>query len=133
MPVGRHRGVLDAAISRKHLIRAVLMASATDADWLAPGGRHELALALMDEALITCNGCDRALRWYPRLYGRGGPEAMGFAGPSCIGCPANVEVLDVSGSVGKTHDWQAYCSSPEVTSRWAHYAFLDAASAFGGK
>jgi hypothetical protein len=110
---------------RKNPVRAVLLASATDADWLAPGGRHELALSLLDEVLITCNGCDRALRWYPRLYGRGGPEAMGFVGPSCIGCPENVEVLDLSGTVGKAHDWQTYCSSPDVSSRWAHYAFLD--------
>jgi hypothetical protein len=110
----------------KNPVRAVLLASATDADWLAPGGCHELALGLLDEVLITCNGCDRALRWYPRLYGRGGPEAMGFVGPCGIGCPENVEVLDLSGTVGRTHDWQAYCSSPEITCHWAHYAFLDA-------
>ena len=118
---------------KKNPLRAVLLASATDADWLAPGGRHERALALLDEALITCNGCDRALRWYPRLYGRGGPEAMGSVGPCGIGCPGNVEVLDVSDTVGRTHDWQVYCSSPDVTCRWAHYAFLDAPPEAAGK
>ena len=44
---------------------------------LAPGGRHGLALSLVDRMLVTRNGCDRVLRWYPRMYGRGGPGGPG--------------------------------------------------------
>jgi hypothetical protein len=117
----------------KNRLRAVLLASATDLDSLAPGGQNELALTVLEEVLITCNDCDRALRWYPRLYGRGGPEALGFAGPCGLGGPGKVAVLDVSDTVGRTHDWQVYCCSPELACRWAHYAFLDAPPETAGK
>ena len=81
---------------KRNPVRAVLLASAIDADWLAPGGCHGLALSLVEQMLVTCNGCDRVLRWYPRLYGRGGPQAMGFVGPCGIDGAENVEVVDVS-------------------------------------
>ena len=76
---------------KRNPVRAVLLAAAMDADWLAPGCCHGLALSLPDQVLITCNGCDRVLRWYPRLWGRHGPQAMGFVGPCGIGAAENVE------------------------------------------
>ncbi len=110
---------------KRNPIRAVLMASAMDADWLAPGSCHGLALTLPDQVLVTCNGCDRVLRWYPHLWGRHGPQAMGFVGPCGVGPAENVEAIDVSCSVGKIHDWRNYSSSADVRCRWAHYTFLD--------
>jgi hypothetical protein len=110
---------------KRNPVRAVLLASAVDADWLAPGGYHGLALSLTEQMLVTCDGCDRVLRWYPRMYGAGGPEALGFVGPCGVGNAENVEVLDVSGTVGKIHDWRCYCSAANVCARWAHYTFLE--------
>ena len=98
---------------KRNPVRAVLLGSALDADWLAPGGCHGLALSLAEQMLVTCNGCDRVLRWYPRLYGRGGPQAMGSVGPCGIDGAENVEVVDVAGTVGKIHDWRCYCSAAE--------------------
>ncbi len=117
--------VADWTAGKRNPIRAVLLAAAMDADWLAPDGRHGLALSLLEGVLITQNGCDRALRWYPRLYGRCGPQAMGFVGPCGLDDPSKVRVVDVSCTVGKVHDWRCYCSASNVVSQWARYTFLD--------
>ena len=106
-------------------IRAVLLADAADADALAPCGSNGLALSLLDEAPITCNCCDRVLKWYPRMYGRGGPEAIGFVGPCCIDDPKKVALLDVTAAVGKTHDYRCYCSALSQCGYWPYYTFLD--------
>lgn len=105
--------------------RAVLMAAAADADSLAPSGINGKALPLLDKALITTNGCDRVLKWYPYLYGRGGPQAIGYTGPCCLEEPQKISLVDVSGSVGKTHDYQCYCNAVTGCGCWAHYTFLD--------
>jgi pimeloyl-ACP methyl ester carboxylesterase len=110
---------------KRNPVRAVLLAAAVDADWLAPGGCHGLALSLVDQALITQNGCDRVLRWYPRLYDHGGSQAMGFVGPCGVEQSENVAVVDVSSTVGKIHDWRCYCSAANVRGLWPHYTFLD--------
>ncbi|MBN1394854.1 MAG: alpha/beta hydrolase [Pirellulales bacterium] len=106
-------------------LRAVLLAAAIDADRLAEGGGRESALSILEKTLVTRNPCDRVLRWYPRLCGRCGPQAMGFIGPCRVEDSAKVRVVDVSCSVGKPHDWRCYCSAPNVVAHWAEYAFLE--------
>ena len=115
--------------AKRTAIRAVLLADADDVDSLAPCGRKGLALSSLDEALVTCNGCDRVLKWYPRMYGRGGPEAIGFVGPCGIDDPKKIAVVDVSAAVGKPHDYEGYCSALSMCGYWAHYTFLDDAAA----
>ena len=110
---------------KRNPVRAALLAAAVDAGWLAPGGCHGLALPLVDQMLVTRNGCDRVLRWYPRLYGRGGPKAMGFVGPCGVGGTDHVEVIDVTCTVGKIHDWRCYCSASNVCNRWERYTFSE--------
>jgi hypothetical protein len=110
-------------------VRAVLLAAAEDSDCLAPGGRHGRAFSLLNEVLVTQNGCDKVLRWYSWMCGRGGPEAMGFVGPCGIDDANKLAVVDVSATVGKTHDYRCYCSASNVRSQWAHYTFLDDATA----
>jgi hypothetical protein len=117
--------------TKRNPIRTVLLAAALDVDWLAPGGCHDRALSLVDQMLVTCNACDRVLRWYPRMYGRGGPSAMGFVGPCGVAEAKNIEVVDVSATVGRFHDYQCYNSAPDVSCRWAEYTFLADAPARG--
>lgn len=109
---------------KRNKIRAVLLAAALDADWLAPGGCHDRAISMAERMLITTNCRDRVLRLYPRISDCGWQQAMGAIGPTGIGNPSNVEVIDVSGTVGKIHDWRDYCSATNVCSRWATYTFL---------
>ncbi len=109
--------------------RVVLVAAANDADWLLPGHRDGQALALVERMLVTTNACDRVLRRYPRLYGRGGPEAMGAAGAYCDPQPGScdkIEEIDVACSVGRPHDWYRYAEAPELVERLGWYTFLDA-------
>ena len=127
MPDG---AVADWAGGKRNPVRAVLLGAAEDADALSPDGVNSLALSVFDRLLITRNCCDRVLRFYPRLYGRGGPQALGRGGP--WGLDGNgsekIDVVDVSGTVGRVHDWRDYSSAPEVCSQWAFYAFLDDAT-----
>jgi len=110
---------------KRNPLRVVLLAAALDADWLAPGGRHDGALSLAEQILVTRNGCDRVLRWYPWLYGRGGPPAMGFVGPDGVEDAKSVEVVDLSDTVGRLHDLQCYCSAADLSDRWPRYTFLE--------
>ncbi|MEN6457655.1 MAG: alpha/beta hydrolase [Thermoguttaceae bacterium] len=110
---------------KRNPVRTVLMAAALDADWLAPDGRHGLAPSIADRMLITCNDRDRILRYYPRLWHRQSSEALGLVGPCGVDCLEHVETIDVSGEVGRFHDWRDYAFTPEVRCRWTEYAFLD--------
>ena len=108
----------------------MLLAAANDADWLLPGHRDGRALALVERMLVTINAADRVLKHYPRLYGRGGPEAMGATGAYCDpqsgGCD-KIEEIDVACSVGRPHDWNRYVAAPELIERLGWYTFLEAA------
>jgi pimeloyl-ACP methyl ester carboxylesterase len=106
--------------------RAVLIASAVSAGSLLPGQRDGLAATQVDAILITRNACDPALRWYPRLYGRRGPQAMGYVGVyTAPQFRDKIEQIDVTGSVGRQHDWSGYVSAPALVKRLARYTFLD--------
>jgi hypothetical protein len=108
---------------KRNAVNAVFLAAAMDAEWFADE-EHAKSLAMFHRVLITQNGCDRVLRFYPRLWGRGGPQAIGFVGP-CRVDSEKVEVLDVSATVGKRHDYNFYCSDPCVQSQWARYLFFE--------
>jgi hypothetical protein len=109
-------------------VRAMFLASAMDADWLMPGCCEGMALSQLQRLLITQNCADRTLRRYPRLYGLGGPEAMGHSGPICCLPPGSgcekVEVVDVTCEVGKRHDWRLYQAALSFVVRLAWYTFL---------
>jgi len=108
------------------LRRAILVAAAVDADWLLPGRRNGLALSQVDRLLITKNGRDPVLRWYPLTCGRRGPEALGFAGLAGCWLDERIELLNVSCSVGRFHDWARYLTSMGLRRRLAWYTFLHA-------
>ena len=105
-------------------IRVMLLAAAMDADWLTPGHRGGLALPMIERALVTLNGNDLAMRFYPRLYGRRGPEALGHVGP-IHSDRDKIETVDVSRSVGRHHNWYLYAAAPAVVQRLAWYTFLE--------
>ncbi len=113
----------DKSSKRAAPIRAVLVAAAADADCLANGGAHGLALSQVDKMLVTRNCCDRVLKFYPRLYGRGGPDALGFVGPACCGQYDKIELLDLSCEVGKRHQWIYQLSSQSLMQSIDRYVF----------
>jgi hypothetical protein len=53
---------------------------------------------------------------------------MGSIGPLLRDGANTVEAVDVSGSVGKSHDVRCYLASAEFRCRLARYAFLDGVS-----
>lgn len=124
--VGRSLAIDDGNRPERS-IRAVVAAAAMDNASLLPGRRNELALARLERLLLTCNPCDPVLRWYPLMYRRGGPEALGYTGPAC---PAwlgesreRLDTLNVSCGVGKSHGWANYLGSRVFCDRVASYTF----------
>ncbi|MBL9122745.1 MAG: hypothetical protein JNG90_03875 [Planctomycetaceae bacterium] len=101
-------------------LRASLLASALDNDWLIPGRRHGQALSQVDRLLITKNPLDPVLHFYPVVLRDRSAVAMGvsgFAGLSRIGAERQkVEQLNVSRSIGKHHTIDLYWQSGRVTS-----------------
>ena len=45
-----------------------------------PGMPHERAWTQLERMVITVNSNDAVLQWYPMLWGRGGPMALGVTG-----------------------------------------------------
>lgn len=110
-------------------IRAVLVAAAMANYWLLPGRSNGLALSQAERILVTRNRNDPVLQWYDRMYGRGGPDALGYTGPaspSRLGPDQEkVETVVLDRSVGSNHDWKVYVNAQRLRSRLAWYAFLD--------
>ena len=104
-------------------IRLMLIATAMDSGWLEPCCPDGQALAAVERALVSRNGCDHILKWYSRLYGRNGPEAMGYVGPATT-AGGKLEIVDVSSEVGREHDFDRYLESSSILQRLAWYTFL---------
>ena len=82
------------------------------------------AASQTEEMLITRNSLDDALRWYPRLYGRGGPQALGYVGPCCVD-EKSIRIFDATCCVGKSHHWEGYICCPNLFNVLPHYLFAD--------
>ena len=89
--------------------------------------RHGLALSQIEQMLILFNPHDPALRWYPRLYGRQGADALGFVGVTCESRLGNYRPLvkewNVSSQVGREHSWRLYEGSPTMMTPIAQHLF----------
>lgn len=108
--------------------RAMLLAAALDSDWLLPGHRNGDALSQLEQVLVTCNPADAVLKRYHLLYCGGYAQALGFCGPACPGSlgpeQAKLDMVNVSCSVGRTHDFARYFCAGAVQSRLAWYCYL---------
>jgi len=104
-------------------IRVMMVAAAMDANWLEPSSPHGLAPLAVERILVVKNGCDHILKWYSHLYGRHGPEALGYVGPMST-AGGKLDVIDVSCEVGRKHDFDCYQESSPIYRRLAWYTFL---------
>jgi hypothetical protein len=114
---------------------AVLVAAAVEWTGLGASACGPSPLASADRVLVTRNGADPVLRLYPHLYGRRGPEALGYTGPAGLDAgdasAQKIEVIDVTCQVGKRHGWEWYREAPSLRARLARYAFLEPATSTG--
>ncbi len=111
-------------------VRAVLMASALDSDWLLPCRYHGRAMSQVDRVLLLNNACDPAMRWYHLIDRCGRPQALGLHGldcPSRLGADrAKVCQRNVCRDVGRQHDFFSYiCCASLMRQVWHYLAFDD--------
>lgn len=128
-PDASEAGVSEAEPTEIPPRRAILVAAAMDADWLAPGHRAGRAMSQLEGLLVTRNACDPVLRWYPLMDRPRGSSAMGYVGPACVSADdrSKCRVVDVTCSIGRAHDWDRYLASPRIGGRLGWSAFLDPA------
>ena len=119
---------LDAPAARLRGARVMLLGAALEDYWLAPGYRYGRALDMVERMVVTTNACDPAMRFYGLIYRGPGPNAVGRFGPTCLNrlgeARDKLEVIDLSCSVGKNHDWYLYMSALGFLSRLGWYTYL---------
>jgi hypothetical protein len=105
-------------------LRCVLMAAATDNDWLLPGRPHGRAVSQVERMVITISRIDHVLCFYPYLWGCGGPDALGVTGLINAGSlgpdAAKLAHIDVTRAVHRRHAWNNFAEAPEVMSLLRH-------------
>lgn len=111
-------------------IHLVLTASATDRGWLATGSRHGNVPRLADKILILYNPADRALSFYPLLYGNGSrPDALGSFGPPLARIAqeyrGRIEAVNVQPYIGRNHLTLYHLQTPIFRLRMNDYLFFD--------
>jgi len=113
--------VLERVHPERVPANAVLLASALDNGWILPGRFHGQALTMTAHMLLVNNCADRLLKRYEILSGRrSGRVALGYAGISrrALGPEAaKVTQIDVSGYVGKQHQFMLYVQSASLMAR----------------
>ncbi len=122
--VGRYQ-LTGAVVPHKAPWRAVLIAAALDAHWLSPGRRNGRAPGQLERMLVTSNPVDRVMRLYPHMYGRRGPEALGYCASGFWLTPeqqGTLQRLNVSNAVGRQHGWWHYWRSGALRAMLAEYA-----------
>ncbi|MEX0936979.1 MAG: hypothetical protein WDZ59_03905 [Pirellulales bacterium] len=105
---------LDA--SRPVDARVVLIAAASDRDWLLPGGLHERAPSQMNHLLLLTNCCDPALKWYHLLDRCDNPIALGRWGLPTGALFESVAQVESCEWVGRNHDLHLYLQSDALMS-----------------
>ncbi|HTU25269.1 MAG TPA: hypothetical protein VMF30_07730 [Pirellulales bacterium] len=128
---GRLNGQTIAAHARPP-IDVVLIAAATDSDWLLPGHARSQTLKVTGRILLVRNSCDKVLRFYRWLYGRRScAEALGHAGMgglNLLGADrGKIAQFDACCLVGSEHYWRNYFTSPTIVGRMLPYVFPVAA------
>lgn len=95
-------------------LRAILLAPALDKDWLLPDHRHGQALAASEGLLSLYNPGDPVLKWFHLAVCDRCSQALGYVGlrgEQLGDQAAKLIQQNVSGSIGRVHDWQVYLSS----------------------
>jgi hypothetical protein len=108
-------------------LRAVVIAGASDHDWLAPGDRLDRALVASEAFLNLYNRKDEALRLYPFLLRSGHHRALGKIGLTnrdfdALGpLAARYAELDVHDLLKQEHSLLDAVANPEIAQRIAPY------------
>lgn len=93
--------------------RVALLAAAMENIDLSAQGRYPLAVNLMDQLLVTVNRLDPALRRYHALERNHRYErAMGSAGVAGSFGGTQLQVVNATRTVGRSHDDDRYYASP---------------------
>lgn len=112
---------LDPTAGRP-MIRAVLLAAAEDDSWLSPGAPNGMTIPTVDRMLLLNNGCDNALKHYPRMDRCTHASALGYVGLATS--DPKIEQCDACNTVGTEHNWENYFCSDCLVARMRPYLYL---------
>ena len=93
----------------------ILMASALHSYWLGDNQYHGRAMTQVSRLCLINNSQDPAMKYYDFIEpGRGGPQALGYCGPTRISRENAKKIVnrDVSCYVGNEHDLIRYLCAP---------------------
>lgn len=109
-------------------MRAVFLAAAMDACWLAPNRYHGLTLTQLDSLLVTLDPEDPAMRFFKFVPRLNDPPALGDIGPRGLDAyyATKVRTRNVEAYVGRSHDLFRYLAVPGLMrSAWQRLTFAD--------
>jgi len=115
-------------------INAVLLAAAVDHDWLNPGERYGAALPVVNQMLVMQNERDSWLNAYPLKDLLGNRQALGQGGFQETDTVrmndqmGKITVVDASPFAGRSHDFRAFYSRPELAEAMSPFVMFDEAS-----
>ena len=114
------RQLVERVNPERQVASAILMGAAMANNWLLPGMPHAQAISQVERLVVLYNPKDRVLHWYPHLWGRGGPEALGATGiaaPSRLGEDrVKLVQVNVHPQLHRRHSWKYFSSSPAIMS-----------------
>jgi hypothetical protein len=92
--------------------RLALLAAASQAGWLLPGGRHDRALGCVEHGIVFYNRKDPVLKCFPRTICIVTGPALGLCGLAYPWCGpaayARFIQYDVTHCIGRRHQWERY-------------------------
>ena len=96
-------------------VELLLIAPAADASELNEALQAGKQAQVPFRIAMTVNSLDPALKWYRHLWKCRGPNAIGWILP-CVAAETSpmLRIIDVTGEVGHTHQWQRYFQSRSV-------------------
>jgi hypothetical protein len=103
-------------------VGVAMFAAAIECDWFRPGHPMDLTLTQVDRILVTANPSDHLLRYFPLQAHPNTDPALGFQGPCCLGdLRCVLTVRNVSGIVGRDHNWRPYLHSCTINRLMAEH------------
>ncbi|MGL6194027.1 MAG: alpha/beta hydrolase [Thermoguttaceae bacterium] len=109
-------------------IRIILFAAAVDQFSVSPKCRYGDVLEFAEKTCVVYNPADKVLKFYPLVYGRGGPESLGKTGVPLYTVPSSVrekiDMINISQIAGNRHHFKSYFGSKRINQYYTDFVLF---------